>query len=481
MKLRLTIILLLITTLCAHAQSDSFRKQFDGFRQQVTSRHSDFRAQCNKTYSDFLKKSWAKYHSIKVEKPEEKPAPPVQYDNGPVYDSLVVVKDTVKSAPIVPKPEPLAPVAVTPKQNTRPFYFEFYGDSLSVRTKKSFSLNSISEIGVADAWNEMSDSRFDATLEDCLRIRDEHRYCDWAYLQMVYSFAEKYTSSEDKATVLAAWLLCQSGYKIRLARADKHLYLLFASDYTIFGANRYTVKNEKFYGFNCPASSVEIADECRFPKERGVSFSFSEQPVLGTDYSKVRKLQSKEYQQACVESRVNQNLLKFLATYPDTQYGENYMTRWAMYAEAPLDILCKNSLYPSLREAIRGHSEVEAANILLNFVQTAFKYETDDTVWGHDRIFFSEETLFYDYCDCEDRAILFSRLVRDLLGLDVALVYYPNHLATAVRFNAEVPGSYFTYDASKFTVCDPTYIGAPVGAVMKGKEQQEVKIILLNR
>ena len=88
----------------------------------------------------------------------------------------------------------------------------------------------------------------------------------------------------------------------------------------------------------------------------------------------------------------------------------------------------------------------------MNFVQTAFVYEYDDKVWGTDRSFFADECLYYPYCDCEDRSILFSRLVRDLLGLDVVLIYYPGHLATAVKFSSEVSGDYITYDGARYTI-----------------------------
>jgi hypothetical protein len=48
-----------------------------------------------------------------------------------------------------------------------------------------------------------------------------------------------------------------------------------------------------------------------------------------------------------------------------------------------------------LREHIKGYSEKEAVERLLNWVQTAFVYEYDDKVWGHDRAFFAEESLYY--------------------------------------------------------------------------------------
>ena len=112
-------------------------------------------------------------------------------------------------------------------------------------------------------------------------------------------------------------------------------------------------------------------------------------------------------------------------------------------------------------------------------MQTAFVYEYDDKVWGHDRALFAEETLFYPYCDCEDRAILFSRLVRDLLGLDVLLVFYPGHLATAVAFNSPMEGDYIDFDGKRFTICDPTYIGAPIGVTMPDMDNKTAKVIAL--
>jgi hypothetical protein len=117
--------------------------------------------------------------------------------------------------------------------------------------------------------------------------------------------------------------------------------------------------------------------------------------------------------------------------------------------------------------------------ILLNWVQTAFKYGYDDEIWGGDRAFFVQETLFYPQSDCEDRSILFSRLVRDLTGLDVALVYYPGHLAAAVAFSGQEEGDWFNCNGQRFVVCDPTYINAPVGLTMPGMDNKTAKIILL--
>ena len=155
------------------------------------------------------------------------------------------------------------------------------------------------------------------------------------------------------------------------------------------------------------------------------------------------------------------------------------MTRWAMYAMTPLSPQTKTSLYPGLQKGIEGANKIEAAEKLLYWVQMGLKYEYDDKVWGHDRAFFAEESLFYPYCDCEDRSILYSRLIRDLLGLEVALIFYPGHLATAVRFDEDVEGDAMIIGGKRFVVCDPTYIGAPVGKQMPDLEYDKAQAIIL--
>lgn len=136
-------------------------------------------------------------------------------------------------------------------------------------------------------------------------------------------------------------------------------------------------------------------------------------------------------------------------------------------------------MYPVFKENINAGSEPEAAEMILNFVQTAFEYKTDDEQFGYEKPMFPDETLNYPYSDCEDRAILFATLARDLLGLDVILMHYPNHIAAAVCFNSDVSGDSVVHKGRKYIVCDPTFIGAPVGVTMPGMNNAEAEIIEL--
>ena len=160
-----------------------------------------------------------------------------------------------------------------------------------------------------------------------------------------------------------------------------------------------------------------------------------------------------------VSIKSNLDIIDFYNDYPIN-------SQWRYYSITSLSEAAKQEIYPILQQQTEGLDKLQAANVLLNFVQTAFEYKTDDEQFGYERPLFGDETLYYLYCDCEDRSILFSIFIRDLLGLDVVLLNYPNHLATAVKFEQDVYGDHIILDGEKYVLCDPTYIGAKVGNAM---------------
>ena len=181
-------------------------------------------------------------------------------------------------------------------------------------------------------------------------------------------------------------------------------------------------------------------------------------PKIANSPSKSRTLAAKRYPELSVTLSTNENLIDFYNGYP--------YCNWTYYSWVGLSDEVKAKLYPMLRKGIEGKGQIEAANRIINFVQTAFEYKTDKDQFGYERPLFGDETFFYPYSDCEDRSILFSILVHDLLGLDVVLLLYPGHLATAVHYTESLNGSYFELDGKTYFISDPTYIGADVGMCM---------------
>lgn len=406
--------------------------------------------------------------------PKSEPKPEAKPESAPI----LVKPEVIKIPAPAPQPQPLAPVA--PKEEI-PFErvsISFYGTLVSVGFPVSddLKLKEISEKHLADTWNKLSDAKYDIVIDNALNVRKSLALCDWAYIEMLQAVCEKKYGKTNEAVMMQAYILAQSGYKMRLAYEENHLYLLVASQYNILSMSYFMIDGTKFYPLNCNTKKLHIC-KASFDKEKSISLQMRSEQKLDNQATAPRKLSSKYGVIANVS--VNKNNIDFYNDYPSAYIGDNSTTRWAVYANTPLEKSIKTTLYPTLKRSIEGLSERDAVNKILNFVQTALTYEYDDKVWGGDRVFFATETLHYPYADCEDRSILFSRLVRDLLGLEVVFVYYPGHLATAVHFKQEVNGDYLLYKNVRYTVCDPTYIGAPVGKTMPGMNNQEAQIIAL--
>lgn len=277
-----------------------------------------------------------------------------------------------------------------------------------------------------------------------------------------------YPSHRDEATLFQAYVLSQAGFRLRIGHSeeDGHLHFILAAECDIYEYPYWELAEGRYYLLDgCDLKKMRIV-KTDFTGAQPMRLSISNDNRFSENLSEERTLVSDRYGYVKATVRTNLNLLSFYEEYPQALVNNDPRTRWRFYAEAPLSYNVRETLYPQMKQHLAGKNEHEAVEILLNFVQTSLEYEHDEKVWGTDRAFFADESLYYDYCDCEDRSILFSRLVRDLTGLDVALIYYPGHLAAAVRFNEPVEGDYILLDGMKYTVCDPTYVNANVGMTL---------------
>lgn len=449
-----------------------------------------YREKVNAEYSDFMRRKWDEYQS--------KPAEPVPDRDEPIKpvvkpDSaislttpvpVVVPEVTVEPLPDVPDiiaPTPADEPEPVPMIDLKPAAFEFiyYGTRCSVVLEDShrFTLNGIDENSVADAWGVLSGEIYDRVLQDCLRYKADLKLCDWGYVKFLEKMTEAFFSQSRKneARLMQIYFLVQSGYKVRIARIEKELVLLLPSVYDIYEYSYLKMNDCKYYIIGSKASSGRkfCVFDREFPNEKYLSLNVAESPLLDVRAGEKRVLQTKKCPGISVEFNVNLNLIDFYNDYP-------LNSNWDNYAQTPISNMVKGPLYAELKNAIKGMNELQAANKILRFVQYSLDYQVDDEQFGEERPLFADETLYYPYCDCEDRSILFSRLVYDLLGLEAVLVEYTHHLATAVKFNEAVPGYYISVNGENYTIADPTYIGAKVGDVMTDYRGVSPKAIRLN-
>ena len=468
-----------------NCQVDEARKRFEDFKRQAHETYDNFRDEANKRYAEFKEESWKRFQVVPaVPKPKEKQVPPLTFPeedrDKPIESDPIEIDEIITPPKPEPQPNPVTPIPeqVDPEKNY--VKFVYFGTACKARFNNdvSLKLTDCSRDDLCEAWTKLSSTDYNNTIRDCLALREKLQLSDWAYLNMLNTFSEQCLGKGTSAVFMTAYLYSQSGYKMRLGRKGSDLCLLFSSKHHCYYMNGYRVGNDIYYIFNHDFDSIEIYD-LSFPGERSMSFYITKDQLFEYDPTPMRTLTSERHPETTVNLSVNKNRIDFFDKYPESYINDDFMTRWAVFAQTPLDSNVKQELYPVLEGYILGLNQVAAANVLIDWVQNAFVYKYDEEVWGHDRPFFAEESLYYPYCDCEDRAILFSRLVRDLLGLKTLLVFYPGHLATAVCFTVPVNGDYITLNGERYVVCDPTYFGVPVGVTMPDMDNQSAKVILL--
>lgn len=416
------------------------------------------------------------------EKAADKPA--VQPEKKPVVE-VIETEPEAEPAPVVEadrRPEPAAdprlPVSSTP---TSPLYRGESGRSkiaygglafyLNNSLNRKCSLNGLNENAIADAYEALCNSDYKPLLADCAQIRKDLRLNDWGVFTLVRQVADTYCGTANESIVMQQFLLNEMGYKARMARktTEDKMMLFVATDCSIYAHPYITLNGQNYY--NLSGNN----EQCQFymcqkdsPKAKNsVGMQLKEAPLFpGTVVSSTHQAKGSA---ARVTVDVPKALMDFYKDYPQCDYS--------VYFNAPVNAAMENRILSSLAPLVQGRNEADAANILINFVQTAFQYQTDGQQFGYEKPFFVEELFYYPYSDCEDRAMLFSYLVRKLLGLDVVLLDYPEHIATAVRFNGNVSGDYLMVNGRKYIVCDPTYIGASIGMTMPRYKTVSAKVL----
>lgn len=471
--------LLLLTLLAATPLAAQSRREalleYQARRRQA---YTEFRDNYRKACADYLRKRW---EACRPETPRPLPErqepvrPVVKAPDAPApaapeqlrYDEVIVV------AP-APEPETQAAAPESPT-TTRPFRFSFYGTDCSATLTRAqqFRLASTQESAVAAAWERIAAGGYDRVAEECQELKRQLSLNDWGYYELTRTLAEAFCGAgTDESVLLRAFLLAEAGYRMRLARGDGRLCLLTEPSCEVYARLYFQIDGRTFYLLDggSRASSYNV---CNFPipGERTLSLAMPVPPALAVAAG-TRAARNDTQQGIAASVTPNGNLLAFLAGYPPCS--------WEIYAATHLSPQTEGQLFPALRAAIAEKSERQAAEILLHYLHRAFPYKTDEEQFGSERTLFAEELFGYPYSDCEDRAILYARLVRDLLGLDVVLLHYPEHIATAVRFTTETSGDHVLLDGRRYVVCDPTYIGADTGEAMPDLKRTTARIIRID-
>ena len=332
------------------------------------------------------------------------------------------------------------------------------------------SIGNMRENAIADAYEAMCKADYKALVDDCRKVKKELNLNDWGIFLFVREASKTLCTDENAAVVMQQFLLNELGYKSKMARrADRNQMLLFvAADCQVYGHPYFTKDGLNYYNLTSNESCQFYMCQEDSPKTKSkLNMQVNHAPALNAGM--VNSVHKNRSGSVAVSVDVPKSLMEFYGSMPQCDYS--------VYVNAEVNPSVASKVLSTLAPLVNGKSEAEAANLLINFVQTGFQYATDQEQFGYEKPFFVEELFYYPYCDCEDRSVLYSYLVRNLLKLDVVLLDYPNHIATAVCFNENVSGDFVTVGGKKYVVCDPTYIGASIGKAMPQFKNVAAKVL----
>ena len=475
--------------------SSLYAQSYEEFLQSQNQEFSSFKEKRDKEFSNFLNKEWKAFkqsqgHRAYVEKkPKTLPKAPVKKvvkvkELPKVIEiKLTNAKDkSVKVIQVKPKVQTkvvIAPVPITkqePKEYTKiiiptqsqklkTLYINYFGVNLEVHYDKSIliSMNqNISKDEIASAWDEMAGSEYASTIKELKSISKKLQLNAWAEYLLVQKVSNALYEGKNEAKIFSWFVLLKMGYDAHVSYQAHKIILLLPIEGELYNTIYYTLNKKKYYAIDYYAKgkvgSIMTYDNVYEGANKSIDFSLPVLPLFAQKKQDKRLVFRVQNNNKHVSLSYDENLLAFFQSYPQVSYRN--------YFSSPESGLLENSLRSSFKPLLEGKSQSEALDIILNFVQNAFKYKVDDKQFNREKVMFPSETIFYPYSDCEDRAIFFSYMVKILLNIDVVGLKYPNHMATAVLIDEKIQGEYVLAGNDEYIVADPTYINAGLGMSM---------------
>ena len=510
-------------------EQSEFMKNANSNSQDLHNEYADFVTKANAEFADFLAKEWALFDEFKtqelsmtlpkINKVPEAPKKEIteasgdvkyknnnqlpqvsdiknvnandEISNAPRQDNYVVRKvvtdSGVKNVTQISDHVTYTKPNITQNHNLT---INFYGKKLDFNVDNKLRLKNtgVKENEVANYFKEMSKMSKEtsdlwkqiATYVNTMGLNE------WGYFCILRSLSEAMFSDIDNCVLFNFYMLRnEGGFKVKIARGkdSNKLTLLAVIDnskevysYSFFRFNEDDNTNLKYYsiygGGNANESIYTYNNDEQNAGLKQIGLDFYNTLNMGQCDAK-RELSIQKIDDT-IELPYNSAHIAYLNDVP--------MTVFPIYFASPISIEAQKVFNEKLSEIKEEYTSVQFIDIILNFVQTAFEYKTDDQQFGYEKYFYPEEVIAYPYSDCEDRSALFAWIVTTYTDAKVIGLQYEGHLATAVYFGEDVNinGDAFSYAGKKYYVCDPTYINASIGMTMPQFKDKMPKLVKMN-
>ena len=342
-------------------------------------------------------------------------------------------------------------------------FIHFYCDTIPISTDSSVFVDyqmPNQEVAIRDFYRQLNQGTIGSVIDSILAYRTRHDLDDWVFYHLIRATAEKLSpkaSNYERYTLYKWFLLVNSGYASLLSITPDKILLYIQSDEEVFeiptrrhkGEN-YVCLNYHDYGQIDFTTTVFSEVNAGF-EPSGKSFSYVIKKL--PDFSSQRYLTKEidfEYYQRDYKFRIliNPDVQKIFTNYPVLNY--------AYYFNMPMSRITYGSLIPLLKKQLYKLEQKKGVDYLMHFTRYAFAYESDSAQFGKEKRLSAEQTLLYNYSDCEDRAAFFFYLVKEIYNLPMIVLSYPKHVTVAVNFGKKLGKNAIQYKGGYYYICEPS-------------------------
>lgn len=338
--------------------------------------------------------------------------------------------------------------------------FNFYGKDVQIRfdtsRRVSVKVGTGGEMVKCLEW--LNDVTFE-TSEDCQRIKKEMNLSDWAYVQLLDKLASTSLGKTNEAVLFMAWMMDMSEYNVGLCKKNPGLQLMYLTDAKLTDYHPMESFGKIFYAYANPSMASFKGYERLSTTGNPVSFKKFGDQKFGVEPMDPVTVTSKKNASFSFTFSYNKHMVDFWKSIPNHLYNNDPLQRWVIIAQTPLEQYLKDTLVKAMKQKVTGMSQQEAIQQMMWWVQTGFE-DVDDN----------------------EKNVILSRLVRDVLGLKVAFICYPQNTAIAVSItDADVRGAYVVRSGRHYVLCDASYEGALVGQENPARKGQKKILTLLDQ
>ena len=493
-------ILFLSTHLTAQeVTQEKMEADFEKFMNKKEKEFQNFKDERDRAIAEFLKKSWIAVTPNEQKAPTVVPTPPVQ----PKIIPPAPKQENISAIPMVKiavKPLPDKASSEIPKQNNiekdkdnndadkeqkersdpseasaenalplnKKISFFNVPITIHYENKMLYHNETINENGVSNYWSTLGQSNFPTFLKQINTIGQILQFNDWGYYELINKVGDEILKDENDKVLFNFFMLSHLKYDVKVGKRNNKFILLVPFENEVYKKGFTTINDRNYYIMGDDSDGQIFTFKQNFAESnKPFDLNVSKTIRLGSDYAN-RAVYLKKYD-TTFNIVYNKNIVEYNNEVP--------MSELSVFFAASMDPNTEASLVKPLSKLIQNKNELDAVNIILDFVQNSFEYKTDRDQFGYEKFFYPEDMFYYKYSDCEDRAVLFAHLVKKLLSLEVIGLEYKTHVATAVKFNAPINGDGFKVGSDKYIICDPTYLGASAGMTMPQFQNEMPTII----